>query len=260
MDAVVVELLEQRVQGRRLATAGRAGDQQQATRAAQHLLQLRELPGGQLQCRQRQDAALPVENAQDKIFAMQCRLAGHPEIHHPTEQTLAEMTVLCQAVFRNVHPRQYFQAPGQHRPERQVQQADGQQHAVDTVTNAQTGPLRRKVQIRSPLAHGICKQRRHQAHSGRFAVRLRHPRGLAATLIEQGIDIEPGWVMLTDGLLDLTRSGKQHFATHPARTNAVAKRPGMRIKGLRHGQQEGLRCCIHRQRQQILAARFFLCQ
>ena len=216
MDALGVDVVEHRVERRRLAAAGRPGDQDDALGAGDHQLQALQVLVGEAEIVERDNAFLAVENAQHDILAVDGRLAGDTEIHLAAGHRQPDAAVLRGAHFGDIHAGKHLDAHRHRRPVGFVQGTDLAQHAVDAVTDAQKIGLRLEVDVGDFALDGVGEDRVDQADD-RLAVfvvgrRQAFPVDLAGfDFLQDAVDRQFVAVILVDGAVDLGFAGNQRF-------------------------------------------------
>ena len=98
-----VDLVERAIQGRRLAGAGRSGDQNDAVRPQDELLEMPERLGREAQTVQGQEHRGAIEQPHHDGLAVDGGHGGHPDVDAPVGQRNPDAAILGQSTFRDVH-------------------------------------------------------------------------------------------------------------------------------------------------------------
>ena len=187
VEAVVVDVVEHRIERGRLAAAGRACHQDDALGSRDHLLEKLELARFETQTVERHDPFLSVENAQYDVLAVRSRLGGDAKIDGASGEHQGDASVLRRARFGDVHFRHDFDTDRHRRPVGLVQRADLAQHAVDAVADAQEALLGLEVNVGCAPLDRVREQRGNEAHHG---LRIRVARRLKALVVDlPGLDL-----------------------------------------------------------------------
>jgi hypothetical protein len=152
-----VDVVQHRVKRRRLAAAGRPGDQNDAFRAGNHQLQLVEL----VFCVSPRPSSgtMPFWRSRMRRTMFSPWMVGCAAIRGnrlwPAAHAQRNAAVLWRPGFSNVHAADDLDAHSHRRPVGLVQRADLPQHAVDTVAYAQEAGLRLEVDVGGFALDGV---------------------------------------------------------------------------------------------------------
>lgn len=157
-----VERAEQCIERGGLAAAGRSGDNHDALRPRDQPLQRRHHGIAQTQRADVEQSARTVEDAQDKVFAVDGRVDRGAEIDISPGNGQREPAILGAIAFGNVHARHDLQAGDDCRPVVGMQAADLDQYTVDAIAQAHERAFRLEMKVGCPALDGIDQQRVHE--------------------------------------------------------------------------------------------------
>src|SRR3989475_3105907 len=147
VEAVVVDVIEHRIERRRLATAGGARKKDDAFGPRDHFLEKLKLARFEPQAVERNDAFLPVEYTQHDVLAVRGRLRRDAEIDRAAREHQRDAPVLWGTCFGDVHLRHHLDAHRHGRPVRLVQGPYPAQHPIGALADALETRLRLDVNI-----------------------------------------------------------------------------------------------------------------
>ena len=167
---VVVQALERRVQRRRLARAGRAGDQQDAVRLVDQLID--ELLGLRIHAERGQvePAGLLVQDTQHHALAVAGRDGRDAHVHRAAGDPQADAAVLRQALLGDVELRHDLDARDHQRRHGALGLQHFAQHAIDAEAHDQAVLERLDVDVRGVFLDRLREHGVDQADDRRVVV------------------------------------------------------------------------------------------
>ena len=262
IDRLGIEVMQDGIERGGLAAAGRPADQDDPLGPRQHPVKALKRGLGQAQPVQRDNALLPIEHAQDDVFAMHGGQGRDPEIHGPPGQGQRQAAILGGARLGDIHARHDLEPHRERRPVIFVEAADLPQDPVDAVAKAQKTLLGFEVNIGGVMLDGVGQQRVHEAGDG-LAVLGRLLRqaliiDLAGLdLAQDAIDRQFKAIKAVDGLFDLGLAGQHRDRLGPAAQMGVELIQRRHVKGVGHGHLQATLGRRPAQRQHAEAARQF---
>ncbi len=167
VDLGLADLGQRRVQRRRLARAGRAGDQQHAVRLGEGLGEAGVVVLAETEPFEVQVDGAGVEHAQDDLLTPHGRQGGDPQVDAAATQLDGDPAVLRDASLGDVDVGHDLQAADQGRLHRARHRVDLVQHAVDAVAHPHVALGRLEVQVGGPVLDRLLDQRVGVAHDRR---------------------------------------------------------------------------------------------
>ena len=164
VDLVGGQLLERGVQRRRLARAGRPGDQDDAVRPRDQLLPALGIVGAETQRLDVLHRRLGVEDAHHQLLAKSRGQGGQAHFHlgadlvHRVRALGLDAPVERAAAFDHVHAAEQLDARGHRVHHAQRHLVDGVQHAVDAKADGAHVAARFQVDIAGALVEGVLPQ------------------------------------------------------------------------------------------------------
>ncbi len=213
-----VERGQRRVEGGRLARAGRAADQDGPVGLGVEALVGLEQVLVEAEIGEPEHHARLVEHPHDDLLAVDGRERGHPEVDALAAHVERDATVLGDPVLGDVHVGHDLQAGGDGRGDGPRSGRHVVEHAVDPVADAQVGGGGLDVDVRGPLvqrledeqvdvaddrrflgggldvvdavvgARPVHAERRLHGHVGRITAAVEHPADVGADLGPGGHD------------------------------------------------------------------------
>ena len=209
-------MVEHRIERRRLAAAGRAGDQDDSFWARDHPLEFAKLRFGEPQSGERNQPFLAVEDAQDDVFAVDRRLRRGAKIDLSAAHIERDASVLRRARLGDVHPAHHLDAHRHRWPVRLVQRAHLAQRAVDAVADAQKTGFRLEVDVGRFALDGVGEDGVDQPNDrlSVFVGRRLHGAEIdfaGFDLVQDAVDRQLVPVSLVDCAVDLGFAGEQRI-------------------------------------------------
>ena len=153
------QLLQCRVQRRRLAGTGGAGDQDDAVRRGGHLLPAQLVVVGKAERAKIADQHFRIENAHDQLFAEGGRQGRQTKLHLLSGRRPGlDPAVLRPPLLDDVHPSEQFDAAGHGVHHRHRNLVHLMQHAVDAEAHDAEVAPGFDMDVRCPLLEGVLPQ------------------------------------------------------------------------------------------------------
>ena len=178
----VVDALERRVQRRRLAGAGRAGDEQDAVRPMDELVHRGLVAVGHAEARQREPARLLVEQAQHDALAVPRRDRRDAHVDGAARDPQRDAAVLRQALLGDVELRHDLDARHDERRDGALRLQHLAQHAVDAKPHRHAVLVRLDVNVGRVVLDGLRQERVDEANDRRLVVAVDQVRRLGQLL------------------------------------------------------------------------------
>ncbi len=166
----VIDLVERGVEGRGLAAAGGAGDQDDAVRQLQHAPEAAQFTLGHAQLAHPAQGCVLPQQPQHQRLAMQHRNHRNPDVHLHLLDPDLDAPILRQPLFSNVQVAENLD-PGNNRrlePLDLRRHRHVLQHAVNPVANAELLLERLQMDVRSPQLDRIPQHLVDEADDGRL--------------------------------------------------------------------------------------------
>jgi hypothetical protein len=163
----LVDVVQRRVKGRRLAGTGRAGDEEHAVGAGHEALELGLVVGEEAQLRQAQLQALLVEDSHDDRFAVDGGEDRDTQVDVASAGAGLDASVLRDALLGEGDLGHELEARDDRRLQALGRPLHLLQHAVDAEAHAETLLQRLEVDVRGLAADGVDDERVDVADDGR---------------------------------------------------------------------------------------------
>jgi hypothetical protein len=167
-----IDLGQHRIKRRRLAAAGRPGDEDDAVTLARQPAHGFEIASYQPQFLQAEDVGAAVEQAHDDAFAEGRRQGGDADVDFAAAHAGADAAVLGQAAFGDVHRRHHLDARDQRGMHAAWRREHLDEQAVDAEADRRVALEGFDVDVGGAVLGGLEDDRVHQADDRRFVVGL----------------------------------------------------------------------------------------
>ena len=184
-----VEPRQAGVQGDRLARAGGPGDQHDAVRLADQVVQRRQHAGSHAQGLQPQASGLLVQQAHHHPFAVAGGHGGDANVDRPPGYPQGDAAVLGQAFLGDIQLRHDLDPRHQRRVQRLARRDHVAQGAVDPVAHLRMGLEGLDVDVAGLIARGLGQQRVDHADHWRAILGVEQVGNLG-DIVHQAVEVD----------------------------------------------------------------------
>jgi type IV pilus assembly protein PilB len=216
-----VDLVEGGVERRRLAAAGRAGDEDDAVGPVDQVLERLQPLVADAEVAQRDAQGSAVHDAQHDLLAVHGRQRRHAHVDRARVEPHAETAVLRLAAFADVEVRHDLEARHDGRVHARGGAHQFAQFAVDAVPDAQHVVVGLDVDVAGAVADGPEQDEVHEPHDRRHVGQFLEIERLVALLLD---DLDLAFLDVADEVVDLERARTVVHEVVEQRVDAVGAR------------------------------------